>query len=410
MTRAASWLLAILLIAGFIAVAGYALRARALAGRGMPEFSVYSEERDGLGEVARLVRRLGWEPVAVTRPIQNTRHRGLLILVEPELTALFPGETPDLSDADAQGFVRWVEQGNTLLLCSGQNTALHRALDIVVSRGDPSADETPCKVEPIEAGRYTHGVRQVEVADRNTLQPGSGLRLWSVGDRPGAVLLRRGQGRALVIADPSFLTARRLHKGADNLVFLYNVAALHARDGVVYFDEYHHGLRAGGGFWGYLQYHGQQAALVPVLLVIGIAVWAATVRLGPAVARPPETHADAVDYASAVARIYQRAGTRHLLAKVLARGFMAALTGHLRLRRSALPAEVLATWRQQYPKESSERLQTLLRGVTELRKGDVGERQLLAWAQSFDQFRDEVLSNPTERQPGAKRQAGSGKR
>jgi hypothetical protein len=182
------------------------------------------------------------------------------------------------------------------------------------------------------------------------------------------------------------LTARRLHKGADNLVFLYNVAALHARDGMVYFDEYHHGLRAGGGFWGYLQYHDQRAALVPVLLVLGVAVWAATIRLGPAVARPPKARADALDYASAVARIYQRAGTRHLLAKGLARGFMAALTTHLRLRRSALPAEVLAAWRQQYPKDPSERLQALLRGVSELRRGDVSERNLLTWARAFDEF------------------------
>jgi hypothetical protein len=405
MTRAGSWFLVLLLFAGFVAAVAYSIRVRATAGKDMPEFSVYSEERNGLAEAARLVRRLGWEPVAMTRPIQNTRRRGLLILVEPQIGSLLPGMTADLNDADVLGLLRWVEQGNTLLLCGGQTTALHRALDVVVLRDDSHEDETPRKVDPVESGRYTHGVRQVEVADRYALSSERGVTLWSLGDRPGAVLLRRGEGRLIVIADPSFLTARRLHKGADNLVFLYNVAAQHARDDTVYFDEYHHGLRTGGGFWGYVQNHGQQAAMIPVLLVIGVAVWAAAVRLGPAVARPPKAGADAVDYASGVARIYQRAGTRRLLAKGLARGFLATLTAHLRLRRSALPAEVLAAWRQQYPKDSLERLQRLLRGIGELRRGDVSERDLMGWTRAFDQFRKEVLSGPRERPAGAKRRA-----
>jgi hypothetical protein len=100
---------------------------------------------------------------------------------------------------------------------------------------------------------------------------------------------------------------------------------------------------------------------------------------------------DAVDYASAVARIYERSGARRLPARALVRDFLAALTRHLRLRRNALPAEVLAAWRQRYPDESGQRLQELLRGVSELRRGDVTERRLLYWAQAFDRFQAEVL-------------------
>src|SRR5262249_21300613 len=140
----------------------------------------------------------------------------------------------------------------------------------------------------------------------------------------------------------------------DNLVFLYNVARLHARDGKVYFDEYHHGLRSSGGFFGYLRYHDQSWALVPVLLAVLVGLGAVAVRLGPAVPRVRETRADAVAYASAVARIYQRAGVRHLLARSLAQGFLTALTRHLRLRRAALPVEILAAWRQRYPAESAQ--------------------------------------------------------
>jgi hypothetical protein len=390
MTRFYSWLLVLLLLGGFGAAVVFVLRARVEAGKGMPEYSIFSEERNGLGEVARKLGRMGWQPVPLTRPAHPAFHRGLLILVEPEGSALLPGESPDLSEAEAAGLLHWVEEGNALLVCNRHNSALTNALGVTVASEDTKDDETSHQLEPFDAGRYTDGLDRIEMEGRHSLQTERGLPLWSQDDRPGAFLLRRGRGRVIMIADPSFLTERRLHRGADNLLFLGNVAALHARDGRVYFDEYHHGIRSSGGFWGYLEYHGQRAALVPVLLVVVVAIWAAAVRLGPAVATPRASSADAVDYASAVARIYQRAGTNRLLARSVARGFLASLARHLRLRRAALPAEVLATWRQRHPQQTADRLEALLRGATKLRRTDVSDRQLLTWTRAFDQFEKEA--------------------
>jgi hypothetical protein len=175
----------------------------------------------------------------------------------------------------------------------------------------------------------------------------------------------------------------------------------------VFFDEYHHGFRSGGGFWGYLAYHGQRWAVLPVLVVVGAAAWAAAVRLGPPVPTPRRARADAVDYASALARLYQRAGARRLMARTLVAGFLGALTRHLRLRRTALPALILAAWRQHYagappPNLSVERLQGLLRGVAELRKAGLDDRQLLTWARGFDQFtRDMDALEGAKRRPRA---------
>jgi hypothetical protein len=114
--------------------------------------------------------------------------------------------------------------------------------------------------------------------------------------------------------------------------------------------------------------------------------------LGPAIPSPVERRADAVDYASALARIYQRVGVRHLLAKGVVRDFLTALVRHLRVAPSALPVEILAAWRQRDPGAAAHDLATLLRGVTELRRREVSERQLLAWTQAFDRFREEHLS------------------
>jgi hypothetical protein len=401
MPRSVAWSLVLLLFAAFAGAAAYTLRAGVVRGRGLPAYSVYAETPDGLAEAAHVVRALGWSPVAVTRPIQHTNHRGLLILTEPAGGLL--AENGGLGEGDTLALLHWVHEGNTLLLASRRNTAVHRALDVLVLEQAPVDDDLFISVDPGKDGGatpYTEGIKRLSVKERSALQTRDGLPLWDVqGGQPGAVVVGRGKGRVILLAAPSLLTRQGLVLGGDwrddNLLFLANVCAPHARDGQVFFDEYHHGLRAGGGFWGYLGYHGRRLVLVPLLVVVAVAVWSRAVRLGPAVPAPRPPRADAVEYAGALARIYQRAGARRLLGRTLARGFLAALTRHLRLRRTALPAEVLAAWRQQQAGPSLERLKNLLRGAGELRKGDVSDRQLLSWARAFDAFEREMIGPQT---------------
>jgi hypothetical protein len=401
MTRLVSWLLVLLLAGAFTGAAAYALALRAAAGKGMPDYSVYSEGADGLAEAARFLRRAGWEPVAVTRPVAPTGYRGLLVLVEPATSSLL-GPEYDMPEADVRALLHWVEAGNTLLYCGRHAGPLHQALGVPLAADETDSRHDPRPAELADAGAYTQDVRRIVVEGRDQLRTERGLPLWWVDGRPGAVILKRGRGRVILVADPSLLTRRgltepdpddshlRARKGQDNAIFFYNVAWRNAQGGKVYFDEYHHGLRSGGGVWGYLAYHHGHWVLVPVLLLAGVAAWSVAVRLGPAAPIPEEARADAVDYASAVARIYQRAGVMRLPARALVRGFLAALTRHLHLRRNALPAEVLRAWQRQHPGESAERLQALLRGVTALRKGDVSERQLLEWSRAFDKFQAEM--------------------
>jgi hypothetical protein len=390
MTRFGSWLLVFVLLGAFVTGAGYVLCIRAAAGVGMPEYSIFSDESNGLAELARKLEQMGWRPAALTRLANPGVHRGLLVLVESTEPRSGFGTTEGLSEADARTLLSWVAANNTLLVCSRGNGEMARALDLVVSTRGPENDDTPYALEVNEGGNYTRSLDSIEVEGHHGLLSARGLPLWDQDDRPAAVVLRWGAGRVIFVADPSFLTARRLHRGADNLIFLGNVAALHAREGRIYFDEYHHGIRAGGGFWGYLQHHGQQVAFVPILLLAAVAVWGSAVRLGPAVATPRATSADAVDYASAVARIYHRAGARRLLARGLARGFLARLASHLQARPSALPAELLAAWRQRYPKKPSTRLEFLLRAAARLRKGDVTDAEMLAGTRAFDEFEKEA--------------------
>src|SRR5436309_2677349 len=121
MTRLFSWLLLIVVFGTLSGVVYHALRARAAAGKGMPEYSVFSDDHNGLGPAALPLRKLGWEPIALTQQVQFSAQREatgcLLILVEPALASWLPGRNSDLADSDVEGMLRWVERGNTLLYC-----------------------------------------------------------------------------------------------------------------------------------------------------------------------------------------------------------------------------------------------------------------------------------------------------
>jgi hypothetical protein len=405
MSRPLAWVLVVLLFGVFASAVGFVLRERAAAGKGMPPYSIYSHDaRRGAAEAAYVLQRAGWTPVALTRRVQYTQARGLLILVQPEEDE-DAEEMGGVSDIDAVAMLHWVERGNTLLVLSKKATGIHRALNVV-----PTEDATAEKQQFVrvhldqELGSsfgYLRDIHTLSVVGKSILPAREGaLPLWSINDMPGALVLRRGQGRVILVAAASLATYNGLWKRKDdqeketlrddNVLFLVNAATLHARDGKVYFDEYHHGFQSGGGFWGYIRYHGQHLFLAPLFLAIGAALWMWAVRLGPATPTPQTSETDAVDYASALARLYQQAGARRRLARTLARGFLGALTGRLRLRRNALPAEILSAWRQHDPGPSGERLQALLRGVAELRKGDLSDQNLLYWSQGFDQFLQET--------------------
>jgi len=243
----------------------------------------------------------------------------------------------------------------------------------------------------LRSGGYNLDVNHLDVRPKAALQGGAdAMPLWTINKEAGALLIRRGKGHVVVLADPDLLTRRGLVRpgsdpGTDSAVLLVNVVAMHAEDGKVYFDELHHGIHSAGGFWAYVGTYGESITLLLLFAVIGVALWRVAVRLGPPVSVPKLRQTDAVDYASALGLLYQRAGARRRLARALVGGFLGALTRHLRLRQRAVPAVVLAEWRQQH-KTGDQKLEELLRGVNELRRSAPTEQQLLQWTRAFDSF------------------------
>jgi hypothetical protein len=394
-SRLAVWLV-LLGVSGPCALVLYGvLNDRANAGAGLPEFSVYANDRNGLAQAGMLLRKLGWRPIALTRPVQQAHLRGLLIIVLPSQPSAFLRLRPLLYSDDVRGLVRWIEQGNTLLLCGSDSTELHAKLGLILNEGPPT--DSIHRATPGAVGEFTAGVQRIGLESLATVSGRRAVPLWWLRDKPAAVAIRHGKGRVLVIPDPSLLTHRGLLR-EDNAVFLYNVAATSAADGCVYFDEYHHGIAASAGFWSYLRYHGQQGIVLHLLLVGTIGVWAVGRRLGPAIPLPADKQADGVAYASSVARIYQKASVRPVVAGIYARHFVEAITGRLALRRGAPAKEILAVWRRRHGNDSAE-LEHLLAGAEEFRAGRVQtSRLLLATVQEFDGFMNRHFRRAARRQ------------
>ena len=64
----------------------------------------------------------------------------------------------DLSDSETQALLRWVGQGNTLLLCSRHITGLHRALSVLVTQDVRAVEEEMVSVIPEAAGGYAQAI------------------------------------------------------------------------------------------------------------------------------------------------------------------------------------------------------------------------------------------------------------
>src|SRR5437870_2714404 len=118
MSRLLPWLILLVVFTAFGGAVYRALSLRLAAGKGMPEYSLLSEEGNGLSAAAELLRKLGWQPIALTRPVQHSEQRQcercLLILAEPFGRSWLLGHGSDMSELDAKGMLHWVEQGNTL--------------------------------------------------------------------------------------------------------------------------------------------------------------------------------------------------------------------------------------------------------------------------------------------------------
>lgn len=252
----------------------------------------------------------------------------MLIVIEPLVTSR------PISPHEVNVLRRWVAEGGTLLFLVTRPKRDYDPRDSLM--GDIAVVEGGDKshlVRPLVANSpYLRGVKQIESASPVRLEFKPKNRYQKLfADADGALALHKavGKGHVLVVADSIAASNADIRK-ADNAVFLVNIAAeaVGSGQGVIQFDEYHHGVgfevaadAPEEGVWQALPL--SLRLVVWQALALGLLlVWNGNRYFGRPRSLPQETYRPMTDYVGSMARLYRRADAADLALMTLYRVFL----------------------------------------------------------------------------------------
>ncbi|MBS2030530.1 MAG: hypothetical protein JST54_21690 [Deltaproteobacteria bacterium] len=216
------------------------------------------------------------------------------------------------------------------------------------------------------------------------------------GDQAVALLLRRGQGRVLVMAAPTMASNRELAQGDAARFWLNALTELQTGSGKIEFDEYHHGFTGERSLMGYAARYGLPWAIAQG--VFALALWSFALRRFGA-ARPirESSQRATADYLLAMARIYRLGGHRQHAAGALVRGALRALQGMTRAHRKTDVQSVAATLEATGQHELAHEI----RAIASRLGGELSEQDLLVLARRAAYLRLRASSSaPSQPTPG----------
>jgi hypothetical protein len=191
----------------------------------------------------------------------------------------------------------WVRGGGTLVLAVDATLA---DLEVHPAPGNPPAR----KVYPT-----WEGITHVLPPTARGLRGGPAELMHTVFAAADAMVVGRwrlGAGRIVALSCPEVFQNARIGKG-DHLLLLERLAGVGRP---VYFDEYVHGMRAGGGAMEVLKSWGLGPLMVMTAAAALVAFWRARVRIGPPEEPRPEARTEAVEFVDSLAELYARALSR----------------------------------------------------------------------------------------------------
>ncbi len=289
----------------------------------------------------------------------------------------------------------WVSQGGTLILAgsgwSAQAAFEHYEVALIPLREEVDAPlpQSPLLDTPPLSAPPAFRPRGYFFSDRDDLVP-----LLTVASLPVLVSLEQGEGRVLLCAGAEPFTNAGLHDRA-NAELVLNLVAAAGPDGLIWFDEWHHGRRpvkesgAGVGPADWLRRTPPGHALLYAVAVILLALFLQGRRFGRPL--PLSRHAARrapLEYITAVANLSRRAGHRRATLEQYRHHLKRELGRRYRLDPS-LPDEAYVEALARYnPLLDAPALQRLLR---RLRAGQVGEGEFVRLSAQVAQWLEEVL-------------------
>jgi len=271
-----------------------------------------------------------WRKPLTQLPLPDKPHAASTLIVANPLTPL--------SKAEAAHLDRWLSHGGQLILASADGWPVRQR---TANEGDEPASEQenkPSAKKPSYLLTHAPALQWSKSRRINTSEvngpsiPSKSLNLrWQqhfsvTGEAKVlaaasynavlAVELPVGQGRIVAIADPTVVNNRAL-RAAENAVWLVTLAATWG-NGVVYFDEYHHGfgikksaVSLAWAFsktpWGWCLWQIAAAGLLYIFVYRR--------RFGRISEPPTPTHSNPLELVDARAGIFHAAGAQRLAAQ-----------------------------------------------------------------------------------------------
>ena len=304
-------LLAALLLSVFVVIVGIDAYQKLRRQPGPP--STYNAGSAGYKALYLWLRELGVPAKRWERPLMELpREADVLVMLSPSL-----GPGPDeLKALDA-----WVRKGGTLVLVSLQGNAFatHFGIGVMMRAfGQKKEDRSPS----FQPGPYVRGPRTIM---SKTHAGADSKRPEAVGHARDAfgnliTVVEEGQGRVIMVSDPSLFSNVRLREG-DHARLALDILLTHLGQGQLLIDEYHHGH---GRVTSVAAYVFQSEAFVPLLQVLFLLIllWlAAGRRFGSPRPLKRETERSSMEYVRAIAQLFQRVKARRLALESVLRWF-----------------------------------------------------------------------------------------
>jgi hypothetical protein len=274
---------------------GITFAGGALAGGVGPAGSSYATSEAGAKASYLLLASLGYRVERRAEPIGDLRKAELAFLLAPESR---------LDRVDLVGLGDWIEGGGTLVygvaVFEPAAETLRHALGLPALATRPVAEQEAELIGEWAPARKLVLRVGVDVEDRRG-RDRAVAELARQGRAVRALVVQRGQGRIYVL-DGSVLSNRGL-KGGDNALFLAALAARHAGQGTIVFDEFVHGYGDAVSLLSIAAWP-LRLALVTGVLALLVYALAAGRRLGPASPEPAPPRRASIEQIDALAAFY----------------------------------------------------------------------------------------------------------
>lgn len=139
---------------------------------------------------------------------------------------------------------------------------------------------------------------------------------------------RLGEGSATIVAEPAMFSNAALRQ-ADNAALAAHLLSAGGRS--VVFDEFYHGLTIRGNVFWLMTQRAYGVLALMLVAVAGLRAWRNAVYLGPPLPERTATRRTVAEYVEAMARLFERAKSRHFMIEEFKSGMLWRMRRQLHL-------------------------------------------------------------------------------